>query len=329
MKVFFYIVLSAFSLLNCSSSGTGNDLLKPDTIISLPDISGRIDHLAINPDKQLLYVAALGNNTLETIDLKSGRIIHSIKNLNEPQGVVFIPENNSIFVSNGGNGECDVFNAETFQKISALQLGDDADNVRYDSIEKKIYVGYGNGGIAIIDAHTFKLLSQIKLSGHPEAFEIDKTTKKIYVNVPDSRQIEVIDLEKKSVIQKWKMTEPRANFPMALDDSSQLLMVGCRHPARLLVLDARTGKTVYSSDMDGDVDDIFYDKNSKRVYLSCGSGYVDIFIQTAPGKYISSGRVATHSGARTSLFVPEQKKLFVGSPASLGTEAKILIYKAD
>jgi DNA-binding beta-propeller fold protein YncE len=248
--------------------------------ITLPDVSGRIDHLAFDPEHQMVFVAALGNNSVEVVDLKNKKVVHTIKNLDEPQGISYIPENKSLIVANGGNGECDIFDVATFQKIKVIKLSGDADNVRYDSTTKKIYVGYASGGIAVIDATSYRLITDIKLSGHPESFQLDKTTSKIYVNVPDKKQIEVVDLEKNIVSDRWKMTEAASNFPMSLDETTHHLFIGCRHPAKLVVINALTGEAISSMEIDGDVDDIFYNKTSKQIYLSCGAGYVDIFKQT-------------------------------------------------
>ena len=149
-------------LFNGCNAQPQNNSLKLIATIPLPNVSGRIDHLSFDNKDQVIFVAALGNNTVEAVDLKSKKVIHTIKDLHEPQGVVFIPENNSIFVANGDNGECDIFNAGTFEKTTTIKLPGDADNVRYDAAGKNIYVGYGNGGIAIIDATTFKVSVFIK-----------------------------------------------------------------------------------------------------------------------------------------------------------------------
>ena len=71
--------------------------------IPIPNVNGRIDHLAIDIRGQKLFVAELKNNSLDVVDLKAARRIHSISNnglLNEPQSVIFISELNRIFVSN-------------------------------------------------------------------------------------------------------------------------------------------------------------------------------------------------------------------------------------
>ena len=327
IKMFFIpISFFAFCLQGCNAQpSTQSQSLTLIASITLPDVNGRIDHLAFDPYSQRIFVAALGNNSLEVIDLKNNKSIHSIQNLHEPQGVVYIHESNTIFVANGNNGVCDVFNATNFQKITTIQLPGDADNVRYDSINKKIYVGYGDGGIAIIDANTFRQVGDITLQGHPESFQLSITAKKIFVNVPDKQQVEIIDLDKQIVIARWKLTAAKSNFPMSLDTTNHRLFVGCRHPAKMLVLDTNTGNLIAEVGTDSDVDDIFYSQKDGNIYLSCGGGYIDIFRQQAPATYKLIEKISSHSGARTSLLIPQLNRLIVASPKSFSYNATILV----
>lgn len=295
--------------------------------ITLPNVNGRIDHLSYDSRNEILFVAALGNNTVEVIDLKNKKLLHSIKNLHQPQGIVYIPESNALFVCNGANGQCDIFNAKTFQKINSVQLGHDADNVRYDSINRMVYAGYGDGGIAIIDATTFKIIARIKLSGHPESFQLDQSAKRIYVNVPSQQQVEIIDLKKNKVISTWKIDKVGANFSMELDEVHSRLFIACRHPSKLIVLDINNGKTVSSVDIDSDADDVFYNVQTKEIYLSCGTGYIHIIKQKGANSYTPNGKVFTSFGARTSLFIPQLNQLIIAAPAQQSRTAELLVYQ--
>lgn len=173
-----------------------------------------IDHMAINLKKQLLYVAALGNNSVEVIDLQKGVTVYSIKGLDEPQGVAYIPEHNEIVIANGGNGNCVFYNAEDYRAITTLHLNGDADNVRYSAAAGKIYVGYGNGGIAVINATTHTQTNDVKLASDPESFQLDLKTNLLYVNLPDANSIAVINLSSMKVVSTWKTNGLSANFPM-------------------------------------------------------------------------------------------------------------------
>ena len=326
-------VLLLFILLSiqCSTGQTNennaNTALVLTASIPMPGVTGRIDHMAYNSKLHVIYIAALGSNSIEVVDLKSKKAVHTIKALSEPQGIRYIPETNVIFVANGASGECDAFNADTYQRISMIQLAGDADNVRYDPVASKIYVGYGDGGIAVIDSKTFKQLADIKLPGHPESFQLDNEAKELYVNVPDAQMLATLDLVNNTIKNKWKIDSATANFPMALDAVNKRLFIGCRKPAKLLVINSETGKTVSTIHIDSDTDDIFYDGSSKQIYISCGGGYIDVIKQTGPDKYEVLSKIESRSGARTSLFVPELNQLVVAAPSHSGKEAQLMIYQ--
>ncbi|MDB5277360.1 MAG: hypothetical protein JWR61_2315 [Ferruginibacter sp.] len=322
------ITLVVFCLEGCNAQPSKQSQSLPlITSIALPGVGGRIDHLAFDSTTQRIFIAALGNNSVEVVDLKTNKVIHSITGLSEPQGIAFIAGKNIVVVANGGNGACDIFNADNYQKITSIQLPGDADNVRYDAINKKIYVGYGEGGIAVIDAATLKQVADIKLQGHPESFQLDITAKKIYVNVPDKQQVEIIDLDKQMVADRWKLTAAKSNFPMALDIANHRLFIGCRHPAKLLVLDAVTGKPITTVPIENDADDIFYEPKNGAIFLSCGGGYINIVSQLDPDTYLVSEKANTRSGATTSLTLPQINRLVVASPKGFGRSAELLVYQ--
>ena len=328
--LFSALFVLCFPLFSCNGQTMPQtNSLQLITSISLPGVTGRLDHLSFDRKKNILFIVALENNTVEVVDLNAQKVIHTIKNMHEPQGLAFISSNNTLFIANGGTGECAIYNTETFQQISSLQLGDDADNVRYDSTGKRIYVGYGNGGIVVIDATNFTIISDIKLSGHPESFQLDEKSKKLYVNIPERDEIAVIDLDKKIVSDRWPITKTKSNFSMSLDNINHRLFVGCRKPAKLLVIDTQTGKTISVLNTDGDVDDVFYDIGSKQIYLSCGSGHVDVFTQVDANTYKTNGNIVSRPGARTSLFIPPLHQLIVAAQAGLGNKAQLLIYNIN
>ncbi len=323
----FILFICIYSFTSCKSQSTfGEKYLQLSKTIALPNVKGRIDHLDVNLKDRLIYIAALGNNSLEIVDLKNGKIVHSIHGLDEPQGVGYIPQTNEIFVANGGSGDCYFYNASTFEKTASIHLPSDADDVRYDSASQKVYVGYGEGGIAVIDANTHKQTGDVKLPAHPEGFQIDKTANVILVNVPDKNMIGVIDLIHLKLIDSWKRNTPTANFPIAIDAPNQTALIGYRHPAKLVVLDTKTGKEISSYDMVNDVDDLYFDREKKRVYISGGGGYINIFQQDATGKFSRITNMPTRSGARTSLLIPQLKLFVLAERAESGSPAQLLVY---
>jgi len=297
--------------------------------ISLPGVEGRIDHLALDTPGERLFVCALGNNTLEVLDLRKGERIRSITGLGAPQGIAYIPELNRIFVANDKGGILKIYDAKSFQTVGELNFEDDADNVRYDAATKKIFVGFGSGGIAVVNAPDGKQVGSIKLSAHPEAFELEKKGSRIFVNVPNSRHVAVIDRDKGQVTAKWQTDLAFGNFPMALDEVNHRLFVGCRLPSKLVVLNTESGDPIAKIDISGDPDDVFYDANRHRIYAICGAGKIDVVEQIDPKTYKTSTKVDTAEGARTGLFVPERDTLFVAVPHRGSQQAEIRWYEPE
>lgn len=295
----------------------------------MPDVNGRIDHMAFNPKNQILYVAALGNNSVEVIDLKNDTAVHSIKNVKEPQGIAYLPDQNEIAVASGGNGDCDFFNASTFQKVASIHLSSDADNVRYDATEKKLYVGYGDGGLALIDAVAHKLIGDIKLSAHPESFQIDKKDELLFVNLPGDHSVSVIDTKNFRLKDTWKLNNLKANFPMTLDTADNLVIVGFRDPAALVAYDNRNGHEISKVDLVGDVDDVFYCADKSLLIASGGDGFINVFEKKGDNHFKQVSNIATRDGARTSLLIPSLGYFILAARASGGETASILVYQIN
>jgi DNA-binding beta-propeller fold protein YncE len=319
--------LSCSSVVNAGAQSTAPLRLKQT--IALPGVEGRIDHLASDSSNERMFVCAVGNNSVEVVDLRKGERVHSITGLGAPQGIAYIPELDRILVANDKGGICIIYEAQAFQQIGEFNLKDDADNIRYDGATKRVYIGFGSGGIAIVNAADGKQIGTIKLSAHPEAFELEKNGSRIFVNVPHSRNVAVIDRDKGEVVAKWKTDLAFGNFPMALDEASHRLFVGCRIPSKLVVLNTESGDVVAKIDISGDPDDVFYDSKRHRIYAICGAGKVDIIEQTDASTYKASAKIDTADGARTGLFVPERDTLFVAVPHRGSQQAEVREYEVE
>jgi len=284
--------------------------LRLEKTIEMPDVQGRIDHLSVDVKGERLFVAALGNNTLEVIDLKAAKRVKTIGQLQEPQGVLYVPSTDRLYVANGKDGSVRIFDGSSYARLKTLDYGDDSDNLRYDSGRQRIFVGYGSGALGEFDSDGNKT-GDTKLDAHPESFQLERDSPRVYVNLPKSRKVVVVDREKHTIIATWKTGMAFANYPMALDESNHRLFVVTRLPARLLVFDTSTGAIIQKLPAVGDCDDVFYDKSRKRIYASGGDGAISAFEQKDADHYAESARIATVKGARTSFFSPELDRLFL------------------
>ena len=302
----------------------GNQPLRWIQSVPLPEVEGRIDHMAIDVAGQRLFVAALGNGSVEVIDLRTGTRVQSLSGFREPQGVEFVPSPARLVVA-CGDGACEILDGTTLRPLRSLRLSNDADNVRYDESTRRIYVGYGEGALAALNAVTGEHLGDIPLRAHPESFQLETAGHRVFVNVPDAGEVAIIDRTKGSVIGGWRTEGYTANYPMALDGPGHRVFVGCRHPAAVLIFDDRTGRRLGAVPIDGDSDDLFYDAATGRLFASCGSGFIEVLERGKSGLFTRTAKVPTAGGARTALFVPGLRRLYLAVPhrGSQGAEIRV------
>lgn len=296
--------------------------------VPMPHVEGRIDHLAIDVTGQRLFVAALGNNTLEVIDVRNAKHLRTISGLHEPQGIAYTSVTNRIYVANRADGSLHVYDGASFALVKIIAYGRDADNVRYDAHADHLWVGYGEGGLGEFDQGAAKL-REIALGAHPESFQLETHGSRIFINLPPLHQIAVVDRETGAVTASWPTGAASANYPMALDEADHRLFVVCRRPARLLVLDTSTGKLIESLPVVGDSDDLYYDANRKRIYAIGGEGAISVFDQQDADHYRELERIPTAAGARTGYFSADLRRLFVAARRRGSQPAEILIYEVE
>ena len=298
--------------------------------IPLPDVQGRIDHLG-SDFKGRLFVSALGNNSEEVLDLAAGTRVHVIHGIPKPQGVIYSPEANKLFVGSD-EGKLYIYDGTSLDLITSIDFGDDVDNLRYDSASKRVYVGYGDdetGAIAVVDATTNQRLpEEFKLGAHPESFQLEKSGPNLYVNLPDLKQIAVIH-RNTGKISRWSLSL-ESNFPMALDEPHHRLFVVTHAPARLAVFATDSGHMITALPCAQNADDVFYDAGHQRIYVPGGEGFISVFQRKNSDDYRLLVNVPSAVGARTAGYFGKGRKgfevFYVAVPARADHAAEVLLY---
>jgi len=297
-----------------------------DAKIPLGDVKGRIDHLAVDVAHRRLFVAELGNNTVAVIDIEGRKVARRLEGFDEPQGVAYLARTDTLYVANGGSGDLHAFRWAQLQPVGKLALGDDADNIRIDRDQARLYVGAGSGNLAIIDAAAFKKVGEVQLRGHPESFQLDSAGSRIYVNVPDAKEVAIVDRAGSKQIASWPTANLRSNYPMVLDAQRNRVLVAFRQPATLVSFDAANGAVQERIDICGDADDVFIDTRRDYIYVACGQGVMDVLTNRGD-RTMRVARIDTSKGARTALFSPDLDRLFLAVRASSTEGAAVWIFR--
>jgi hypothetical protein len=315
------VVLSTAIAAGCGAQPRPAAPLVLERSLELPNVTGRIDHLALDGARQHLFIAELGNGTVEALDLKSGRSLGRIGGLAEPQGLGYLASRDELIVATGGDGAVRFYRGADLSAVASLVLGGDADNVRIDPADGRVVVGFGKA-LAIIDPATHKLIKTIALPAHPEGFQLSGG--RAFVNLPDAGGLAMVDLEAGRVLARWPNPGWKFNFPMALEGGQAAVVY--RLPARLALFDLATGAVVERQPTCGDSDDAFFDPPRRRLYVICGGGAVEVFERRAQG-LASLGRTETREGARTGLWDGAGQRLYVAARAAGGKGAAIHVLR--
>ncbi|MDB6104777.1 MAG: hypothetical protein JWO52_4776 [Gammaproteobacteria bacterium] len=323
------VVMLVVAMAPCEHLHAANaHSLSLETKIPLGQIKGRIDHLAIDAARQRLYVAELGNDSVGVIDLKDIKAVRTITGLREPQGIGYVPSSDTVYVANAGDGSVRLFHGAELTPAAQIVLGEDADNIRVDDAVHRVFVGYGSGSLAVIDTASQTKIADIKLKAHPESFQLERGGQRIFVNVPDAQQIAVVDRSGNRQVAIWSTNGLRANFPLAVDESSGHVLVVFRHPAKIGVFSTGDGRLLSASPTCSDSDDVFVDSQRRRVYVSCGEGFIDVLEPRAEG-YTTVERFPTSPGARTALFVPTIDRFLLAVRATSSEPAAIWVFRPE
>jgi len=316
------------------ASSTARDVapLQLEEQIPVPNVAGRLDHFTADMKRKRLFVSALGNNTVEVIDTFAGRVIHSIKGVNAPQGPLYVPEVDKLFVADAGDGKVNIYDGATYQLRKSIDFGADPDNLRYDPVSKRVFVGYGeeDGGIAMIDPVTeSRVGSDLKTGGHPESFQLETTGNHVFVNVPDvGNVVESID-RKTGAVTKWPLKGLRGNYAMALNEEDHRLFTVTRKTPMLVVLDTQSGNEVARLRAAGECDDVFFDAARKRIYVIGAEGFISVFQQDDPNHYSLIENTPSAIGVRTGYFYAKRDRFYAGVPAKGNEPAQVWTYEAE
>jgi DNA-binding beta-propeller fold protein YncE len=312
------------------ASGGGGPPLKLVQTIELKGKAGKMDHLVVDSKSQRLFLANKVNNTLDIVDLRAGKLIQQVPGQAGVQGIAYASDLDRIYVALGTGGFCNIFDGKDYKLLKTVKFADDADNVRYNPRTSRVYVAHEESSLGVIDAKTFELKADIKLPGAAEAFQLETGRPRLYLNAPSTTEIVVIDTDKNAIVTRYPIKLAGKNQAMALDEANHRLFIGCRAKPMVVIMDTETGKEIDSVPIAGDVDGVFFDAKRKRIYASCGEGFLAVIRQRDADHYESLDKLATLKDARTSFFDGETGKLYLAVPRQQGKNGpEIHVYQAQ
>jgi DNA-binding beta-propeller fold protein YncE len=331
-------VVLVFSLATLNAQGPPLKLIQTTP---MPGVKKGFDHLAADPTGNRLFVCAEWNNSVEVFDIQTGKSIHRIGGLDRPHSIHYREDLNRLYVVDGTEemGAVRIFDGKSYALLKSVALSPDADWIAFDPATKYLYVTQGGDVlkhsyslISVIDTTEGAKLGDIKVEGDViEDLALETSSSKMYLGNKTRNEVNVIDRKTREVVASWPLKLGSAIAPVALDEKNHRLFIGCRS-GQIVVFDTTTGKELQALPINGGVDDLTYDPDTKRLYANCGgpkqggNGSLDVYQQVDADNYRSLGSLTTGPAARNGILVTGASRYFVAVPEHDNSEAALLVY---
>ena len=300
------------------------------------DIKGRFDHFGIDLKNHRLFATPEDYHALLVLDYRNGKILQTVHGIEKPHAVAYREDIDRIYVTDGEAGVVRVIDGKSYKIIKSVPVQLDADAMSIDPSTKLLYVVSGGKDVkmtystlSVLDSTAGEKLTDIKVDGDTlEVMSLEGASSRLYLNNRAKNQIEVIDRDKRAIVETWPVTMGKKNVSMAYDEANHRLFVGCRS-GHIVVFDTQTGKELQALKIAEDIDDLHFDPHSKLLFAACGagSGSVDLYRQVDPDHYESAGQLLSGPGTRNGRFVPELSRYFLAVPQHDNANAEIRVYK--
>jgi hypothetical protein len=306
--------------------------------VPLPGFSGDFDHFAVDEKGGRLFLAGEDHKTVEVFDLKNGRRLKSIAGFGTPHSVIYLPETDRILVADGDKGMLQILRGSDYAAVDHVDGLAGADSMRLDGPSQILYVVTGGKDVPLdysflvaIDLKTNKKVGELRMeSNHVEAFALEASSSRLFVNITDKHEVAVVDRKAMKEIARWPIGTQADNSPMAYDEPHHRLLIVCRKPGTLLVMDSENGKVVAQLPAAERSDDIAFDGEKGRIYVPGGEGFTSVFQQKSADQYELVAKAKTEPGAKTCLLLPSLARFYVAvSPGESKALAKVLIYQVQ
>ena len=299
----------------------------------LPGFTGDLDHFGVDVKGGRLFLASEVQKTVEVFDLHTGKRTHSIQGFGQPLTMAYLADSDRLIVTDGGDTDAvELVDCKEYKIINTLKLGPGVDHGVYNPVDKSFYVENGGGPnakthvLTIIDTSSLKPVGEV--AGLPgdsnEGMVIDHAGKKLYVNLTGSDEVGVIDLATRQLVARWPLPDAHVAHAITLDEPHRRLFTATRKPALFIVFNIDTGKVVSTLPCVGVNSDMSLDVAHKRIYVT-GDETATVIEQRDADHYEHIAEVPTAYRAKSSIFVPELKRLYVADSGKGKPDAKLAL----
>jgi YVTN family beta-propeller protein len=319
-KRFLLLFFSVVCLASLAFAARDYQLLKK---VAVPGTGGW-DYLTVDEAARRIYISH--STQVDVLDADSFALVGTIPDTPGVHGIAIASEFGRGYISAGKADAVVPFDLKTLEPMPRIKVGKKPDAIIYEPLTKRIYVMNGDSeNITVLNAADGAVAGTIPLGGGPE-FAVSDGKGNLYVNLEEQNETLHIDVHALKVKDRWPLAPCATPTSLSLDRENRRLFVGCRSH-HFAVLDADSGKVIFTAPIGDRVDAGAWDPETKLVYLSTGDGKVFIFHQDSPDKYSAVEEITTKTGAKTMGYDPKTRRVIV--PTSENGSMQVMVFSAN
>jgi YVTN family beta-propeller protein len=278
-------------------SVSGDLPLKQVADVPLGGRPTRLDYASYDPERQLLFIAHLGDGEVIVFDAHASRVVARIPDVASVHGVLAIRELSRLYASATGSNEIVAIDETTLKITARMPGGTYPDGMAYVPDAHKLYVSDETGETeTVIDVRSNTRIATIPLGGEVGNTQYDPVSRHIFVNVQSRRQLVEIDPVTDRIIARIDLPGARGNHGLLIEPLQRLAFIACEGNDKLLVLDMHTMRVTSSFDVGQDPDVLAFDAQLHLLYVAGEAGIVSLFKAEAGNvSKIGDGRIGPNA----------------------------------
>jgi DNA-binding beta-propeller fold protein YncE len=266
------------------------------------------DYLTYDPIGQRLYAAHV--DKIDVIDVKTGKSIGQVGPLKGAHGVAIVPELGKGYAGSAEDGAVAVFSLADLHVLKAIKVSKDADGVIYDPVSRSVLIVAGDSkNLTVISADQDTVLRTVPLPGEPEFLAVDGHGH-VFINIADKAAIAKVNIGSGSVMAIWPLTGCQKPAGLGYDSRSDRLFSGCAN-ARLIVVDAATGRNLANLPIGTHSDAVVVDSARRRAFSANADGTLTVIAQGEGDSYSIQRTIPTFFGGRNMAIDEKSGTLYI------------------
>ena len=269
------VVLGAASAATPAAAGLP---LRRDRDVVLPGRATRFDYQAVDTTSHRLYIAHLGDSTVDVVDLDALHVLGVVTGIDSVHGVAVAPERHQLYATATGTNELVTVDTTTDQVIGRTPTGAFPDGVAYDADHGLVLVSNKEGGsLTVIAADTRQVLMTLPIADETGNVAYDPTMGLAYVAARTPERLVVIDPQRRSIVARVPLRHCSGAHGVYLDGDQRRAFVACERNARLVSVDLTDRRQTGTASVGTSPDVLAFDAALQRLYVAAESGTVTVF----------------------------------------------------